>query len=318
MVAIEIVKRGNEALTLNPPTGLDIHITSHGSDWYFSAMSLMGFTAIVAYAWGRFSRKDHERLFHYALVFSLFTLSIAYYTMGSDLGWTGIQAEFNHDTVSNSIDSPGIRQIFYARYVGWFLAFPPLILSLAVLNNVPWATTVFVALTWEVWIVNLLIGSLIHSTYKWGYFVFGVVSYVVGSYSLVGSFHKSGVENTLIDSTAMRTHLITSISTVFLTGLYFIAWGLSDGGNVIQPDSEAAFFGALDVVLFVLVGFFFLWGVRNVDFKQVGIDYSDRSFFHNGRHSGESMKEEPMTVPPATTMAADTTAPAAAPQPAEV
>jgi bacteriorhodopsin len=30
--------------------------------------------------------------------------------------------------------------------------------------------------------------------------------------------------------------------------LYPIAWGVSEGGNVIPPDSEAVFYGVLDIM----------------------------------------------------------------------
>lgn len=38
------------------------------------------------------------------------------------------------------------------------------------------------------------------------------------------------------------------VLTLFLWTLYPVAWGVSEGGNVIAPDSEAIFYGVLDVV----------------------------------------------------------------------
>lgn len=329
MVAIDLIKRaGNEAVEVNPPTGTDIHITNHGSNWYFAALALFGFVAILKFVFAKFRRKNHERVFHYFMVFSLFVLAIAYYTMGSNLGWTGIQAEFNHVTVDDPSTTPGIRQIFYTRYIGWFLAFPPLIACLAVLNNVTWSEMIFVILCFEVWIVSLLIGALIQSTYKWGYFVFGVVAFLVGAYNIVFPFRRAGFENTTLDRPVMRVHLFTSIAIVFVSALYFICWGLSEGGNVIQPDSEAAFYGVLDVVIFVIIGSYFLWGVRTVDFRHIGIGYSDRAFLHERRHSADTVtKEHPGvaapphdttvpagTAPGATTGTTGTTGPNTAPQ----
>lgn len=37
---------------------------------------------------------------------------------------------------------------------------------------------------------------------------------------------------------------------------YGIAWGLSEGGNVISPDGEALFYGILDLLGGPLYGFF--------------------------------------------------------------
>lgn len=314
MTAIDLIKRaGNEALEINPPVGADLHITAHGSDWLFAALSLFGFVAICEYCWARLRRKNHERVFHYAFVFSQFILAIAYYTMGSDLGWAPVQAEFNHVTVENSSATPGLRQVFYARYIAWFLAFPPLIGCLAILNNVPWTEMIFVIVTYEVWIVALLAGSVVHSTYKWGYFVFGLVAYLVGAYNIVIPFRRCGQENTLIDRGVTRTYLVTSVCTVIITCLYFVCWGLSEGGNVIQPDSEAVFYGVLDVVLFVCVGLFFLWGVRDVDFRHIGIAYSDKAFLH-GSSIIADIKEHPDITPPQESTVTATSAPADASQ----
>lgn len=38
------------------------------------------------------------------------------------------------------------------------------------------------------------------------------------------------------------------VLTLFIWTLYPIAWGVSEGGNVIPPDSEAVFYGVLDVI----------------------------------------------------------------------
>ncbi|KAF5098638.1 hypothetical protein D0Z00_001981 [Geotrichum galactomycetum] len=53
--------------------------------------------------------------------------------------------------------------------------------------------------------------------------------------------------------------------------LYPVAWALSYGGNVIQPDSEAVFFGVLDLSFFVILGAIFLFFTKGVDFSAHGI-----------------------------------------------
>ena len=53
-----------------------------------------------------------DRIFYYINIAIVATACIAYYTMGSDLGYTPINVEFNHMPGAN-------RQIFYTRYIYW-------------------------------------------------------------------------------------------------------------------------------------------------------------------------------------------------------
>lgn len=67
-----------------------------------------------------------------------------------------------------------------------------------------------------------------------------------------------------------RTYLICGVWTIFLWFLYPIAWGLSEGGNVIAPDSEAVFYGILDICAKPVFGALLLWGHRNIDPARLG------------------------------------------------
>ena len=58
--------------------------------------------------------------------------------------------------------------------------------------------------------------------------------------------------------------------TISLWFLYPIAWGLSEGGNVIAPDSEAVFYGILDILAKPVFGALLLWGHRNIDPARLG------------------------------------------------
>jgi len=289
---------GNQALQLNPTvilnniTAVDIHITTHGSDWYFAAFSVFALFSLMFMVGAYVLRPANERLFFSSSIFSLFVMSIAYFTMASNLGWTGIQAEFNHVRVSPSILVPGIRQIFYARYVGWFLAFPGLIFNLAILSAAPWSTTLFSILAIDVFVVSLLIGSLIHSTYKWGYFVFGVFALFPVAFNVLSTFRVSA--RTFAGSDVQATVTAIGATTVFLFFVYPVAWALAEGGNVIQPDSEFIFYGILDLCLFVVLGTVFQFMVRNLDFTALGIVSPARPFFHESEklgavHSGEHL-----------------------------
>ena len=75
-----------------------------------------------------------------------------------------------------------------------------------------------------------------------------------------------------------KTYLLCGVWTIFLWFLYPIAWGISEGGNVIAPDSEAVFYGILDILAKPVFGALLLWGHRNIDPTRLGLnirDYAD-------------------------------------------
>ncbi|KAA8916272.1 hypothetical protein TRICI_001554 [Trichomonascus ciferrii] len=277
----------NDAVEVNPPTNLTIHITDHGSDWYWTAFALFSLFALLSAGAGFKLRPAHERLFFYSTILSAIFMAVTYFTLASNLGWTDIPVEFNHvRTHVGNRAVEGIRQIFYARYVGWFLAFPAFIMSLGALAGATWPTTLFTVFCQEVFVVNLLIGALIESSYKWGYFVFGVVAYFLVAYNILFTFRKASQN---YESAVLRTNTFVGGGLVFLLFLYPICWGLSEGGNVIQPDSEAAFYGVLDVLVFVVLNVVLQVLIKDVDFAKLGLITSSTPLFHEKTpHSFES------------------------------
>ena len=116
---------GNEALKLNPDDGLyvggaDIKITTRGSDWYFTVSSVM-FAATLIFMGVSFTVPRRNRVFHYLIAAISLTSAIAYFTMGSNLGYAAIKVEFaRHEGIVRGSH----RQIFYVKYIEWFITAP--------------------------------------------------------------------------------------------------------------------------------------------------------------------------------------------------
>ena len=53
--------------------------------------------------------------------------------------------------------------------------------------------------------------------------------------------------------------------------LYPIAWGVCEGGNLVAPDSEAVFYGILDIMAKPVFGALLLWGHRGIDPARLGL-----------------------------------------------
>lgn len=78
----------------------------------------------------------------------------------------------------------------------------------------------------------------------------------------------------VIGSDVHKAYIICGVWTIGLWFLYPIAWGLSEGGNVIAPDSEAVFYGILDIMAKPVFGALLLWGHRNIDPGRLGSEYN--------------------------------------------
>ncbi|CCD22892.1 opsin family protein NDAI_0A07380 [Naumovozyma dairenensis CBS 421] len=175
----ELYKRaGNEAIKLNPPTGSDFHLTARGSDWLWAAFCLFLFSAMLLIVL-MFRKPINERLFYYTAIAPCAFMAIAYFTMASDLGSTPIRAKYDHVKTSTQKEHPGYRQVFYSRFIGWFLALPWPIIQASLFGKTPlWQIAFNVCMT-EFFVVCFLIASLVHSTYKWGYYSFGIAASIV-------------------------------------------------------------------------------------------------------------------------------------------
>jgi len=259
-----ILQRSNQALDINPPTG-DTHALSvAGSDWLWAVTAFYAVILLIVVGHAYVARNG-ERIFHYLFTISLFTGFIAYFAMASDLASTPI-------VVADSLYSPGTREIFYAKYVNWFVGWTPLVVGISLISGVSWATIIYnVSLVWF-YVLNLLFSSLVATNYKWGFFAFNIFAYVLLAASL---FHYGSLG-------ARRLGIAPHYSGitgwfVFLLLLYPIAYGISDGGNKITVTNGFVFFGILDVlnvpvfaILFILLSNRWDYGALNLHFTQYG------------------------------------------------
>lgn len=111
----------------------DIAITTHGSNWYFvrvflriicrthkadcsQAVCAVMFVSTLAFIGLSYTKPRTHRVFHYITAAITMVAAIAYFTMGADLGQTGIRPEFMR---SNPKVSGELREIFYVRYIDW-------------------------------------------------------------------------------------------------------------------------------------------------------------------------------------------------------
>jgi bacteriorhodopsin len=241
----------------------DIHITTHGSDWFWTAFAIFTLTAITIIFFG-FRRPATGRFFHYTTAIIAIVAAINYFTLASDLGFVPVPVEWKRSGKT----SGHLRQVFYTRYIDWFITTPLILLNLLLSAAVPWSQVIFVVFISTTTVICGLIGALVPSTYKWGYFAIGLAlfSYVYYVIAIPGRQNAAA-----IGPDVSRIYTISGLWLLSLWILYPICWGVSEGGNVITPDSEAAFYGVIDVLTKVGFSALLLWGHRDVDPARLGL-----------------------------------------------
>ena len=84
--------------------------------------------------------------------------------------------------------TPLIKRLAYlgnVHSIDYFLTTPLILLALFLSSGIPWATILYTILIDWVMVVSFLVGTLVKSTYKFGYFTFAVVAYLFIAYQLL-------------------------------------------------------------------------------------------------------------------------------------
>jgi len=256
---MSVFARSNDALKINPPTGDKFALTTGGSDWLWAVTAIYLFLFVLIVPFTYFA-KNGEKILHYLFTISLFVGGISYFTIASDLGST---------PVSTSDNSSGTREIFYAKYINWFVGWTPLITALGLISGVSWSTIVYnIVLSW-IWVATWLSGALVATTYKWGFFTFGIFAYFLLAFSLLftGSItaRRLGI---------FKSYVALSGWLVFVWMLYPIAYGVDDGGNKIGVTEGWIFFGILDVATVPVLAIATLFLATKWDYRSLNLYFT--------------------------------------------
>jgi len=272
-----------EVLKDNPPTGTADSLTTAGSDYLWAVTSIYLFLTLVVVCLSYFARFG-EKIFHYLFTIALLTGTVAYFTMASDLGWIPIN-------VADNTGSSGPRQIFYARYINWFIGWTPIVVAVSLLSCVSWATVIYnVALTWVVatcWLAN----SVVSNDWKWEFYAFGLFA----AFLLLSSFVHPGIA--IARRSGVSGHYVGIVSYLGLMFvLYAIAHGL-DAGNEIGVVETFIFIGIVDLLTVPVLACVFLFLSRTWDYRELHLQFTQYGRVTQGTAYPE--KEVPVARQPA-------------------
>lgn len=248
----------NDALRVNP-TNSDITINTKGSNWLWAVFAVMLLTDLLFMAW-MFTLPKGRRTFHHLAIFILTTASISYFSMASNLGGTPVLVEFNGNRENLT------RAIWYVRYIDWVVTTPFLLLELVLATGLPLSDIIALIFFDEVMIITGLVGSLVVSTYKWGYYTFGCAALIYIWVILLGPALKSSAT---LGPEFRKSYVTSAAYLSFIWALYPIAWGLADGANVISPDAEMIFYGILDLLAKPVFTLWHVWNISKLDYTKM-------------------------------------------------
>lgn len=272
----ELIKRHNNILDkVHPPVAVN-NITRNGSNWLWAVMALHAFLFLVVLAL-TIMTKHRQRVLHYIALGLLLLPTISYYTMASNLGSTAIPVQFREDGI------PGrTRQIFWVRWVESFITMALAAIAVLLITGIGWVTIIFtVAWVWLFTVMHL-VGALTRTSYKWGYFAFGVLAYLMIAYQLMVVARPWASR---FDTKKWWFPL--SAYLLFLWLLYPVAWGFSEGGNRISMNREQIFYGILDILSKGVFALALVFVARTLDFKRLGLwmhDYGRVSPYNSDAH----------------------------------
>ncbi|RFU25955.1 hypothetical protein B7463_g10387, partial [Scytalidium lignicola] len=142
------------------------------------------------------------------------------------------------------------------------------------------------------------VGAIVPDTYKWIYYTTGLVALalVLENICLADIKHS-----TALGGNIRPLYRILGPHIFILWILYPIYWGVSEGGNVIPPDSEQVFYGILDILSKPVFGFLLLLGHTQIDITELDLrlyDRMDKEKAFNEKeqiHGGTVASPEPAT-----------------------
>ncbi|KAI2630861.1 hypothetical protein GGR54DRAFT_173854 [Hypoxylon sp. NC1633] len=275
---MSVLYRANDALSVNPPIGVDSALSLTGSDWLWAvtAIYVVAFLGLLGFC---FTAHESNRVFHYLFTIALLVGSVTYYAQASDLGWSA---------VSDGPGSRSLHQLFYARYINWVVSFPSVALALGLLSGISW-TTIFtnIAITW-LWVLTYLAAAYTPTSYKWGFFAFGTLAYVFLAMSTLNESREAAGRLGI-----SRDYVVLAAWANLLWLLYPIAFGVSDGSGIISVTGGSIFFGVLDVLMVPVLSFGFVFLGRKWDWARLHLAVSEYRFDPHARTLSDKQARSP-------------------------
>lgn len=208
---------------------------------FFLAVTFLGMgVATVIFVLMAFKAAHEKRKFYFTTCYIGAISTFAYYAMLSGQGW---------------LITPSCRQLFYVRYLDWFVTTPLILLNLGMIVGADMVTIIAICAADMLMIFGGFMGSVSSGHIKWLWFslsllIFAPIVYVMirGFRSLVDRSHPAVVEM------YSKVAWLSAISW----SLYPLVFIFSEGSGDWSPNFEIMIYGILDMLSKAVFGFILL------------------------------------------------------------
>jgi bacteriorhodopsin len=246
------------------PTPTDYQISSdtgHRTLWVLFALMALSTGLFALLSW---NVPTSKRIYHVLTTLITLVSALSYFAMASAQA-----SSFSCDTVRDSHKHVPdtfhdvCRQVFWARYVGWALASPLVLVNLTLLGGVDGAHTLMAVVADVIMVLAGLFAAYGQegTAQKWGWFTIACVSYlfVVWHVGVQGS-------RTVSAKGARVSRLWGGLAVYSLTlwAAYPIIWGVATLARRTNVDTEILIFAVLDILAQPVFGLWLLMSHRRM------------------------------------------------------
>jgi bacteriorhodopsin len=198
-------------------------------------------------------------LFHILTAFITTFAFLSYFAMAVGEGITYHKIAIKESHHKHMPDTYQIiyRQVYWARYVDWFLTTPLLLLDLSLLAGLAGANILVAIVADLIMVLTGLFAAFGHGRgQKWGWFTIACIAYLTIVYQLAVNGRAAVAGK---DSKTKAFFGAIGGYTLLCWTVYPIIWGLSDGSRIANVDAEIIAYAVLDVLVKPVFGFWLLF-----------------------------------------------------------
>ena len=269
--------------TVHPEPGYEAQVSGesgHRTLWVVFVIMLLSTVAFTVLA---YRVPVQKRFFHIITAFITLFATVSYFAMatGDGIALHTIKEWQHHSHGIPSVHHVVQREVYWARYVDWSITTPLLLIDLSFLAGLNGASLLITIVADLFMVLTGLFAGFGHTDgQKWGYYAMACVAYLVIVYQL-GVNGRAALQN----KDQKTVGLFTSLAgfTLLLWTAYPIVWGVADGAQIANVDSEIIAYAVLDVLAKPVFGF---WLLLSHDFSSATSISIDGFWAHGASADG--------------------------------
>ncbi|KAF9895219.1 hypothetical protein FE257_000121 [Aspergillus nanangensis] len=242
--------------TVTPGTPIYQSIDKTGQRTLWVVTVLMGLSSLVFYSLAARAPLP-KRVFHSLLSIATTVSFIVYLALatGEGITWKHDLHHHSHEHVPDTT-SETYRQVFWLRYVLWYLTEPLVLTAFALLSGLPGAHLLSAIVADYVMLSSGLLGTYAgHTSRRWVWFVISAIGYLTMVYHI--GVHGSRAATNKDAQTRRFFGTIVGVA-LFVKALYPVALAAGPLALKADLDAESILFAIYDIFTQGIIGYWLL------------------------------------------------------------